>query len=309
MAEHDPGEDAMTPDRRAAASPRHAPEHASRPIDENALPQRPATPAWAAPVMEMLKIALVAALIALGFRSLAYEPFNIPSSSMLPGLLVGDYLVVSKFAYGYSRFSFPLGALPIHGRVLERPVARGDVVVFKWPGDNRTDYIKRVIGLPGDIIQLRDGVVQLNGVTLTRTRIEDFILPVSANTDCRTFSAFRDRGADGQWVCRYPQYRETLPGGRSYPVLDLVPRGRNDNTPTFVVPEGHYFMMGDNRDDSQDSRVSISAMPPGVGFVPAANIVGRAERLVFSTAGGASLFTPWRWPSAVRWQRLFAPVR
>ena len=305
MAARDPGNSRMTPKAN-----HQTPEHdaAQHDATEPALPQQPGTPTWAAPLVDMLRIALIAALIALGFRSLAYEPFNIPSSSMLPTLLVGDYIVVSKYAYGYSRYSFPLGILPIHGRVLERAPERGDILVFKWPGDNRTDYIKRLIGLPGDIIQLRGGIVQLNGVTLSRTRVDDLLLPVSANSDCRGFSAFRDRTEDGSWVCRYPRYRETLPGGRSYHVLDLVPNGRNDNTQTFVVPEGHYFMMGDNRDDSQDSRVSISDIPAGVGYVPAANIVGQAERLVFSTRGGASLWTPWRWGDVIRWERLFQPV-
>jgi signal peptidase I len=257
---------------------------------------------------EIIKTLVYAVLIAVGFRSFAYEPFNIPSESMLPNLLVGDYLFVSKFSYGYSRYSFPFGFPPFSGRVLEGAPERGDVVVFKWPKDDRTDYIKRVIGLPGDQIQMRGGVLYINGQMVPKKRVADAVIPVSENSDCLEFPMFRQVEANGEAVCRFPQFEETLPNGRVVKTLDLIqddPYNPRDNTRVFIVPEGHYFMMGDNRDDSTDSRVSLNEPQPGVGFVPAENLVGRAEMLFFSTDGSARLWTPWNWLSAARFERFF----
>ncbi len=263
---------------------------------------RPAKPGWAESVQELVKTIFYAVLIAVGFRSLAYEPFNIPSESMLPGLLVGDYLFVSKFSYGYSRHSFPFSLAPIDGRLFNRQVTPGDVVVFKWPGDNRTDFIKRIIGMPGDIIQMRGGVLYINGQQVKKERIGDFLVKETPNTLCPPLPGFRRTQPDGSAVCVYPRYRETLPSGRTYTALDMLPNAPRDDTQAFVVPAGHYFGMGDNRDNSLDSRVPVNA--GGVGYIPMENVVGKAEILFFSTDGSTSLFTPWRWIQATRWDRL-----
>jgi signal peptidase I len=269
-------------------------------------PKTGATPKNPDSFVELVKTLVYAVLIAVGFRSFLYEPFNIPSESMVPDLLVGDYLFVSKFTYGYSRYSFPFGLPLFEGRVMGSPPERGDVAVFKWPRDNRTDYIKRVIGLPGDQIQMRGGQLYINAVAVPRKRIADFVLPVAPNSDCLEFPTYRQVAADGSWECRFPQYEETLPNGRVVHTLDLFPNGPRDDTRVYIVPPGHYFMMGDNRDDSSDSRVSLSE--EGVGFVPAENLVGRADILFFSTDGSAKLWTPWRWIQAARFSRFFTTL-
>jgi len=257
---------------------------------------------------EFFRTIVYALLIALVVRTVAYEPFNIPSESMLPNLLVGDYLFVSKYAYGYSRYSLPFGPPLFRGRILEKQAKRGDVAVFKLPRDGRTDYIKRVIGLPGDRVQVLGGLLYINGQPVKRERIEDFIVKVSPNTDCRGGFQLQYRTVlgDGTIVCKYPQYLETLPNGRRYRTVDLSPHSPSDNTQEFLVPPGHYFMMGDNRDASLDSRAPISI---GVGFVPAANLVGRAEMIFFSTDGRARLWTPWNWIQAARFGRFFQSLR
>lgn len=260
-------------------------------------------------MLEQLKEALKtlggAVAIALVLRSFLIEPFNIPSGSMLPKLLVGDYLFVAKWPFGYSRYSLPMGLPLWDGRVpaLGGP-ERGDVVVFKNPADNRTDFIKRVIGLPGDQIQMQAGVLYLNGEAVPKARIDDFVVPVSDGTDCAgdfIRPSFRAT-VNGEVVCRFPQYRETLPGGRSYAVLDQVPNFPSDNTGVYIVPEGNYFMMGDNRDDSADSRFTIAQS--GVGFVPIDNIVGRALVMWFSIDATARWYMPWTWPGALRLSRV-----
>lgn len=237
-------------------------------------------------VGEIVKTLVYAVLIALVLRTLAFEPFNIPSGSMMPNLLVGDYLFVSKYAYGYSRYSIPLGPPLFNGRIFERQPDRFDVVVFKLPRDPSTDYIKRLVGLPGDVIEVKSGVLYINGKPVKRERIEDFIL-----TD-----------ANGN-VQRMPQYLESYDGSHSYRTLDTRFNGDLDNFGPVTVPAGHYFMMGDNRDNSQDSRVSYA-----VGFVPAENLVGRAEILFFSTNGSAKFWQPWKWPFAWRWSRFFDTI-
>lgn len=257
---------------------------------------------------DFVRTIVYALLIALFVRTVAYEPFNIPSESMVPNLLVGDYLFVSKYAYGYSRHSLPFGPPLFRGRILESQAQRGDIAVFKLPRDGRTDYIKRVIGLPGDRVQMRSGVLHINGQPVKRERINDFVVKVSPNTDCRSGLQLQYRTVlgDGSIVCKYPQYLETLPNGRSYHTVDLSPHAPNDTTQEFLVPPGHYFMMGDNRDASLDSRAPISI---GVGFVPAANLVGRAEMLFYSTDGRARLWTPWNWVQSTRFGRLFNSLR
>ena len=227
-----------------------------------------------------------ALLIALVIRAVLFQPFVIPSGSMIPTLLIGDYLFVAKYSYGYSKHSFPFSPPIFSGRVFESTPTRGDIVVFKQPTDNRTDFIKRLIGLPGDRIQMRHGVLYLNDKAVQRDRVEDFVT----------------RNNYGS-VMRVPQYRETLPNGKSYNTLDLTEDSETDNTQVFVVPPKHYFMMGDNRDNSSDSRV-----PSVVGYVPAENLVGKAELIFFSSDGTAHLWEFWRWPSAIRWSRIFSWV-
>lgn len=233
--------------------------------------------------MELFKTVVFALAIALGVRTFAFEPFNIPSGSMIPTLLVGDYLFVSKFSYGYSQYSFPLGLIPFSGRIMKDEPERGDVAVFRLPTDTKVDYIKRVIGLPGDTIQVKLGVLHINGEPVQRRRLDDYLV----NPD----SAARKK---------IPQYEETLPNGVKHTIIETAgDTGPYDNTRVYTVPDGHYFMMGDNRDGSQDSRFLNE-----VGFVPAENFVGRADRLFFSHDGSAEIWELWKWPFAVRYGRL-----
>ncbi len=224
-----------------------------------------------------------ALVIALIIRSFFFQPFNIPSSSMKPSLLIGDFLFVSKFSYGYSRHSFPFSLPIMNGRIFGGEPERGDVVVFKLPADNRTDFIKRVIGLPGDTIQMRNGTVILNDQALRREAVE----------------SFSETRRDGS-VREIRRYREFLPNGRSYFTLDEVDNGPADNTGVYRVPEGHYFMMGDNRDNSADSRVTRY-----VGYVPHENLVGPAQILFFSFDDLTPIWKIWQWPVAIRYSRLF----
>ena len=241
---------------------------------------------------ESIRTIVYAVLIALLVRTFAYEPFNIPSKSMLPTLLVGDYLFVSKFSYGYSRHSFPLSLPLVPGpRVLFTPPERGDVTVFKLPSDDRTDYIKRIIGLPGDEIQVREGRLYINGQIVDRQRVGDYV-DVS----------------EGGFPEHYAQYVETLPNGRKHLILEKNDEGALDNTRVYKVPPGHYFAMGDNRDNSLDSRVMPNGPYPGVGYIPVENLIGCAEFLFFSIDGSASIWEVWKWPSAIRWGRLFDAV-
>jgi len=230
---------------------------------------------------ETIKVIFQALLIALVIRTFLFQPFNIPSASMEETLLVGDYLFVSKYSYGYSRYSFPFGIVPIGGRVFASAPERGDVAVFKLPRDNATDYIKRVIGLPGDRIQMINGVLHINDVAVERERITDRV----------------DVGVGGREI-RAARFRETLPNGVSYEVIDYEQSGLFDNTGVYTVPPNHYFMMGDNRDNSTDSRA------PFVGYVPFENFVGRAEIMFFSIREGTPVWQIWKWPTAVRWDRI-----
>ncbi len=234
---------------------------------------------------ETIKTIVIAVAIALGIRIAAYEPFNIPSGSMIPTLLIGDYLFVSKFSYGYSRYSLPFGLPLIPGeRIMFTEPERGDVAVFKLPSDNSTDYIKRFIGLPGDTIQVKEGILHINGEAVKRHQVEDFVTEVSPG-----------------YFDRKKRYIETLPGGREHYILEESDSEKHsDNTPEFKVPEGHYFAMGDNRDHSRDSRFQ------GVGFIPRENLVGRAEFLFFSIDG-----TPWKiwtWFHDLRPSRIFTSI-
>ena len=239
-------------------------------------------------------------LVVLIFRSFVFTSFNIPSQSMLPRLLVGDYLFAAKWPYGYSRNSLPFDLPLIPGRIFAHEPERGDVVIFKHPVD-KSDYIKRVIGLPGDEVQVISGVVHLNGKPLPLERLSDFVLPLAPGENC-VDSSFLSRQGDGSMACVYPRLRETLPSGRSYAVLDLGMQP-NDDTAPITVPEGRLFLMGDNRDNSQDSR--HPAVAGGwVGLVPQQNLVGRASMVFFSVDGTGELFKPWTWPGAIRWSRI-----
>jgi signal peptidase I len=246
-------------------------------------------------------------LFAFCLRAFVFATFVIPSESMLPRLLVGDYVFVAKWPYGYSRYSLPFTPPLIEGRILSRLPERGDVAVFKAPPDQRLDYIKRVIGLPGDRIAMRDGQLILNGVAVPKLRVADLLVPVTSNSPCQPApgSAIEaERQPDGSTACRYPRYRETLPGGRSYDVLDLG-EVSVDDYPETVVPAGHFFLMGDNRDRSADSR--FPATPGGgVGLVPLENLVGRATFTLFSTNGAADWLNPLSWGKAARWERIGA---
>ena len=235
---------------------------------------------------DTIRVIIHALILALLVRVFLFQPFNIPSGSMIPTLLIGDYLFVSKYSYGYSRYSFPFSPNLFSGRVWAAEPQRGDVVVFKLPRDNETDYIKRVIGLPGDEIQMVHGVLYINGQAVKKERASDFVMYDGAG---------RER--------QLTRYMETLPNGVTYPVLDLVNEGIGDNTEVYKVPENHFFMMGDNRDNSTDSRFLSE-----VGYVPFENLVGKAQVIFFSIGDDASFWQLWKWPTDVRWSRIFQVV-
>jgi len=233
---------------------------------------------------ENIKVIAQALILAMVIRTVLFQPFTIPSGSMMPTLLVGDYIFVNKFAYGYSRFSLPFSPNLFSGRIFESEPKRGDIVVFRFPPNPDVDYIKRLVGLPGDRIQVKEGVLYVNGTAVPRVPNGTF------NSDYA-----QDPGQD------VPVYRETLDNGVSFDTLDQSPVSRGDNTREFIVPEGHYFMMGDNRDNSLDSRFDV-------GFVPAENLVGRASVIFFSLGNDTSFREIWKWPTNMRWDRLFKGV-
>lgn len=230
---------------------------------------------------ETVSVIVQALLLALVIRTFLFQPFSIPSGSMRPTLLEGDYLFVTKWAYGYSRHSLPFSPNLFSGRIWGSAPERGDVVVFKFPPNPSIDYIKRVIGLPGDKVQMKAGQLFINGTAVPREKVGQIDNPDITEVD-------------------HPVdvYRETLPNGVSFDTLDLTPNSIGDDTREFTVPEGHYFMMGDNRDNSSDSRFTV-------GFVPEENLVGRANIIFFSIAGGASPLEIWKWPTEMRATRLF----
>nr|WP_156544976.1 signal peptidase I [Agrobacterium vitis] len=234
---------------------------------------------------ENIKVIIQALVLAMVIRTVLFQPFTIPSGSMMPTLLVGDYIFVNKFSYGYSKYSLPFSLDLFSGRILESEPKRGDVVVFRFPPNPDIDYIKRLVGLPGDRIQVTDGVLLVNGK------------PVPKVPDGTFTSDYRmDAGLD------VPVFRETLDNGVNYDTLDETQNSAGDNTREFTVPAGHYFMMGDNRDNSADSRFDV-------GMVPAENLIGRASVIFFSLGNNTSFREIWKWPSNMRWDRLFKVVQ
>jgi signal peptidase I len=250
-----------------------------------------------------LKSLLILAIAAWVLRSLIVAPFSIPSGSMLPTMMIGDYLFVSKWPYGYSSASFPFEFPPFKGRVFSSLPDRGDVVVFEGPMGQ--DVVKRVIGLPGDTIAVEGGEVTLNGKPVPRERLADFAMTISPNSPCRVVAPavpMTRPSEDGRPACIYPLYRETLPNGASYSVVDQTDVSYADNFGPVTVPEGRLFVMGDNRDDSLDSRYPVIAN--GMGLVPLDRVVGRAELAFWSTDGSASWINPLSWFTALRTERL-----
>ncbi|MFK7901245.1 MAG: signal peptidase I [Nitratireductor sp.] len=230
---------------------------------------------------ETIKVIIQALLLAFIVRTFLFQPFTIPSGSMKSNLLIGDYLFVSKYSYGFSKHSIPYAPDLFSGRIMSSNPERGDVAVFKLPSNPSIDYIKRVVGLPGDKIQMKQGVLFINGTEVKKERIADYVDPELGTS--------------------VPMYKETLPNGVEHTTLDLTPLGNGDNTGVFEVPAGHYFMMGDNRDNSLDSRFDV-------GFVPLENFVGPAKVIFFSVSNGSHPLSFWKWPSDMRFDRFFKGI-
>ncbi|WP_128254725.1 signal peptidase I [Falsirhodobacter deserti] len=242
-------------------------------------------------IVETIKTVVYALLIAAVFRTLFFQPFWIPSGSMKDTLLIGDFLFVNKMAYGYSRFSCPFALCPISGRIFESEPERGDVVVFRHPVTG-SDFIKRLIGLPGDTIQMRGGVPFINGQQVPQEDAGIFTETYEPQGPMGSLPRCANAPVGQGGTCEKQRFTETLPNGVSHDVLDIDPNGFADNTDVYTVPAGHYFFMGDNRDNSEDSRFSQAV--GGVGMVPAEYLVGRADRIVFSAAGRSLLYF-WTW--------------
>ena len=232
-------------------------------------------------IKELFKTLLIAGSIAIFFRSIFFEPFNIPSGSMIPSLLVGDYLFVSKYSYGYSKYSFPFGVVPITDRIFEKSPRRGDIIVFRKPGDETIDYIKRLVALPNDTVQVKNGVLYINKKMVERTKSNVGVMK----------NNFGDEKI-------FTQYKETFDGLNFHEIIEASDQDLFDDTIEFKVPDNHFFFMGDNRDNSRDSR------SPEVGFVPKRNLIGKAQIIFFSHNSSASIFEFWKWHKAIRFSRI-----
>ena len=241
-------------------------------------------------ILEIVRTVLYALLISLLLRIIFFQPFTIPSASMEPNLYEGDYIIVSKFSYGYSRHSIPFSPKLFSGRLVDQKPRRGDIMVFKLPSDGRTDYIKRLIGLPGDRIQMREGLLYVNDQLVERQELSP------AKTELPT----------GE-VREVARFQERLDTGKTFSTQDFGPDNKFDNTKVFEVPAGYYFVMGDNRDDSADSRVNPAI--GGVGYVPAENLVGKAQIILLSWKKEASVFKPWTWIIDARPSRFFKVLK
>jgi signal peptidase I len=244
-------------------------------------------------ILETIKTVIYALLIAGAFRTLFFQPFWIPSESMKDTLLIGDFLFVNKMAYGYSKYSCPFAMCPFSGRIFASDPVRGDVVVFRHPV-NGTDFIKRLIGLPGDKIQMKEGVLYINGAMVPQEPAGVFEEVNEPQGPMRNRPRCENGAVGEEGICTKSRFIETLPEGRKHNILNIDPAGFGDNTDVFTVPEGQYFFMGDNRDNSQDSRYAQAA--GGVGFVPVEYLIGRADRVIFSSAGSRMLYF-WTWRS------------
>ncbi|MDB9916095.1 signal peptidase I [Alphaproteobacteria bacterium] len=230
---------------------------------------------------ELFKTLMIAGSIAIIFRSIFFEPFNIPSGSMIPTLLVGDYLFVSKYSYGYSKYSFPFGVVPIDDRLLDENPKRGDVIVFRKPGDESIDYIKRLIGLPGDTVQVRNGILLVNNKEAKRLKT----------------NMGKIKNIFGQEKV-FIEYKEKFENTNFHKIIESSDSDPYDNTIEFIVPENNFFFMGDNRDNSRDSRT------PEVGFVPKKNLIGKAQIIFFSHNSEASFYEFWKWHKSIRFSRI-----
>ena len=230
---------------------------------------------------ELFKTLMIAGSIAIIFRSIFFEPFNIPSGSMIPTLLVGDYLFVSKYSYGYSKYSFPFGVVPIDDRLLDENPKRGDVIVFRKPGDESIDYIKRLIGLPGDTVQVRNGILLVNNKEAKRLKT----------------NMGKMKNIFGQEKV-FIEYKEKFENTNFHKIIESSDSDPYDNTIEFIVPENNFFFMGDNRDNSRDSRTSE------VGFVPKKNLIGKAQIIFFSHNSEASFYEFWKWHKSIRFSRI-----
>ena len=244
-------------------------------------------------IAETVKTVVYALLIAGLFRTLFFQPFWIPSESMKSTLLIGDFVFVNKMAYGYSKYSCPFAICPFSGRILASDPERGDVVVFRHPV-NGSDFVKRLIGLPGDTIQMKDGLLYINGAVAPQTPDGIFEEVMEPQGPMRNSPRCENDPVGEGAICQKSRTIETLPNGRSHAVLNIESDGFADNTDVFTVPDGQYFFMGDNRDNSQDSRFAQAV--GGVGFVPVENLIGRADRVIFSSAGASMLYF-WTWRS------------